>query len=195
MRYRVIGLDIWQPYQKQQLTSRTYIRVSNRVLPLTVTVHRRDHHAPLWEQRISYQEDWPRQHLRTVESAYRSAPYFEYYIDALRAFWAAPEETLGALNMRSAKLMASWLQWSPVWHAWDRMQAPGEADDLRRLLMRHQWPDRWPMRTYFQVFPGFEPGLSALDLMLNLGPEAGQWLRAAGPPQLTGDTSDQSKEA
>ncbi|MFW1373579.1 WbqC family protein, partial [Vibrio parahaemolyticus] len=35
--------------------------------------------------KISYRDNWVQQHIRTLESIYNRAPFFEYYQDELKA--------------------------------------------------------------------------------------------------------------
>lgn len=182
-------LEAWQPYQKQQLSSRAHIRTANRVLPLTVLVARRDSHAPLALKQVSFAENWPRQHWRTLETAYRNAPYFEYYADGLRALLEAPPEQLADLLMATVSLAGAWLREDFQWQLTAQRLPPGAVQpDLRTAFdpSLRSLPPWFRAEPYAQVFGGFSPGLSILDLVFNLGPEAPAWLRrAASQAQLS----------
>lgn len=182
LRQKTIYLDGALPYRKQQLSSRTHIKVANRTLPLTLPVERRDRHHPLIEKKVSFAERWPHQHWMSLRSAYANSPYFEFYGDELATL----------LQQRHAYLH-QWLTASTRWGlaslGWEGKvewvnKLPKEelsaTSDYRNSFdpTLRDLPSWFVPKPYPQVFEGFTPGLSIIDLILNLGPEAPSYLKS-----------------
>ncbi len=180
MRHSHIVLDGEAPYRKQQLNSRSYIKVSNRVLPLTLPIEKRDHHDPIIEKRVSYAEKWPHQHWMSLISAYTHSPYFEYYRDELQQLYQSRPASLPDWLLKSTQWGLSCIGWTGTLQ-WSR-QVQNEkliaAKDYRNEFdaKRKKLPSWFIPEPYPQVFGGFSAGLGVMDLIFNLGPEARGYL-------------------
>jgi hypothetical protein len=142
---------------------------------------------------------WRDVHRKTLRHHYGSAPFYAHYAPELEALLAAPAPslaaftaptvgwTLRALRAPARVALASDLPGAPVSlpevlaavgarelvtlpesAEGDRRQAEGAGVEVRVV------PASEPPRR--QNFPGFVPGCSALDLLLNYGPEARVYL-------------------
>jgi hypothetical protein len=182
-REEKICLELAQPYQKQQYTNRMFIRVSNQVMPLSIPVERRSRHAPIREKRIAYQQDWQRHHWRSIRFAYQNSPFFAFYEDFFHPFYKQPYEYLAPFHLDWLKL---WFELLGKKIQWEVTQAfrPAEAyaRDYREAFdpVRKSLPIGVQNLPYPQVFEGFEPDLSILDLLCNLGPESLGFLQKMG---------------
>ena len=76
-----IYLEVNQHFRKQQITNRMHIRAANGILPLTIPIKRRGSKTPVKDKKISYAENWQKQHWQSLISAYSNSPYFIYYED------------------------------------------------------------------------------------------------------------------
>ena len=47
----------------------------------------RDQKTPMNEVRIAYDSPWKSQHFKAISVNYKRAPYFEYYVDSLKALY------------------------------------------------------------------------------------------------------------
>ncbi|MDW3647352.1 MAG: WbqC family protein [Bacteroidia bacterium] len=169
-------IEIWQHYRKQQYTSRMFIRSANRVLPLSIPVARRGRKMSIKDKKISYQEDWQKQHWISLLSAYRNSPYFLYYEDELQAIYQSKPVYLLEFQQTCLDFLLQKLNLSIAYSYTNEYQEEnyyGEKD-LRRDFgsQPSDSPDWYNAKSYPQVFEGFEPGLSALDLLFNEGPES-----------------------
>ncbi|RMG60939.1 MAG: hypothetical protein D6722_20330 [Bacteroidetes bacterium] len=178
LRYERVYVDADQPYRKQRYHSRAFIKMPNRVLPLTIPVARRSARAPLRDKMVSFAEDWPGQHWRSLQMAYRRSPYYEYYEDRLRPLFEEPAPSLVAHNWRCLRLVAELLNLPQVM---EEGAGPAGLDDFRGAFdpSLRQLPPWFEPVPYAQVFPPFAAGLSILDLLFNLGPESLIYLRDA----------------
>ena len=112
---------------------------------------------------ISDHGRWTQTLPTALESAYGRTPYFEFYIDSLLPLSdAAPGASLTEFNRATESLLCQWFS----------LPAPEYSAGDERVTAVEMQPLSQP---YWQVRAdtlGFIPGLSALDLLFNLGPEA-----------------------
>ena len=81
-----IVFEISGNYQKQSYRSRTYIAHSNGKLLLNIPIkHSLDGSKTKTKATVIENAfPWQIQHWKSLESAYRTSPYFEYYEDDLK---------------------------------------------------------------------------------------------------------------
>ena len=72
-------------YQKQTFRNRTYIHGANGKLLLTIPVKHLGEIGHQYYQTVEIENsfNWQKQHWKSIQSAYRSSPYFEFYEDNL----------------------------------------------------------------------------------------------------------------
>lgn len=186
------------PFSRQGHHNRARIRASQGTQWLTVP--RRHAGRPLALTEVEVVDDgWPRRHLAAVRAAYGMAPYYDHVAPGLAALLGAGHGSLGALTAATVDWAARWLgataevvcasalpgapdRLADVWPAADgdallTLDESAEADrrSLPGVPVRVLRFDEAPRR---QAFPGFEPGLSVLDLVMNYGPASADVLRA-----------------
>ncbi len=170
-------LDLQAPYVKQHYTNRMMIRGANGVLTLSVPVSRRQDSVNVREKKIVYQEKWQRGHWRSIYFSYKNSPYFDYYADYFKPFFEQPYDHLWQLNYDIIQMLAKLLSITTPIETLDtpiHLYAETIARDLRLDFhpRREQWPAWYQPIPYPQVFEGFEPDLSIIDLLCNEGPES-----------------------
>lgn len=168
-------------FQKQTYRNRTYIYGANGKLMFNVPVrHDKEiKHQKYKDIQLANETPWQRLHWKSLESAYRTSPYFEYYEHELRPLFEKRYTFLMDLNLDTIQLLNDCLQlevlttktqeYSPV---------VTEIQDYRKLATVKKEPD-YGFDTYTQVFDdkhGFIPNLSILDLLFNEGTNALSYL-------------------
>ena len=103
-------LETHEHYIKQSIRNRCEIATSNGILILTVPLSERRNNMPVSEVRICYKSDWQRQHLKTLATAYKSSPFFEFYIDELEALYKLQPESLLEWNQIIHQQLLKWLK-------------------------------------------------------------------------------------
>ncbi|MEM6347895.1 MAG: WbqC family protein [Bacteroidota bacterium] len=178
LQYDFIELEVCQHFRKQQYTNRMWIKGANGDMKLSIPVARRGARMPIKEKRISYAENWQLQHFRSWESAYRNSPYYEFYIDSFRRFFEKRYDFLVDLLAETITLSFNKLNVEIKVSLNEAFQPKvGEADwrgtfDPRRQEM----PKNFSVVEYPQVFAGFSPDLSIVDLLFNEGPASSSYL-------------------
>ena len=180
-----VRLEFCEHFQKQSFRSRAVILTSNGPLTLSIPVIHHSDKELISESRIKYITPWQRTHWRAIESAYGASPYFLYYQDLLRPFYEQPYDSLFEFNTQLTKVLLKLLQTNTDIRLTEDFE-PIRDKDLRTLIhpRRKSEPD-YPLQynePYYQVFSnkfGFTPGLSVIDLIFNLGPDAIHYLQRA----------------
>ncbi|MEI7503661.1 MAG: WbqC family protein, partial [Paludibacter sp.] len=127
--------------------------------------------------RISEHNDWQIQHWRSIESAYNSTPFFEYYKDDFLPFYEKKWDYLWDFNLEMQAKVLELLDLKPDIKLTDEYKINLGDDCLDYRTSIH--PKRENTQTkhvpYYQVFEqrfGFLPNLSIIDLLFNMGNEA-----------------------
>lgn len=169
-------------YNKQSYRNRCSILSANGPLSLIIPVTRiKGRKTPISEVRPDNSCNWQKLHRISIESAYRSAPFFEYYIDDIAPFFHKKFSFLLDLNSEILDKLLAVLNIEAKWQYtsvyMDEM--PPGILDIREAIHPKTKPGKDDInligREYLQVFQeryGFQPNLSILDLLFNTGPDA-----------------------
>jgi hypothetical protein len=150
---------------------------------LTVPVLRGSFHkTPLRDLEIDNSRRWRDLHLRSITSAYATAPFFEYYYDAISTVISRPFRFLLDLNAEALVSMTNAIGLSTeISFSEEFMEEGILAEDFRYIISPKE-PSSvtgFTYMPYMQVFSerfGFVPGLSIIDVLLNNGPGTGSLL-------------------
>lgn len=185
-RYPVCAIERCENFQKQTFRNRCHIATEAGLQALTIPTERATSlHQPLRDTRISDHGDWRRQHWNAIASAYGESPFFDYYADDLHPYFERRWTFLLDFDLDITHTLCSLLDVRPQIVLTDTYVAPDQLPDgtvdLREAIRpKHPLPDPdFQPRPYYQVYAqrrGFQPNLSVLDLLFNLGPEGILWL-------------------
>lgn len=169
-------------YQKQTYRNRAYIYSANGSQMLSVPVKHKGNtegHQKYKEVVIEDNFDWKKQHWKSIQTAYRTSPFFEYYEDELAPFFEKKHKRLYDMNLESVALLADIVQTKLNFTYTDSYEkSPAGLLDLRGLVNAKNHQQR-SFQAYTQVFhekQGFIPNLSVLDLLFNEGPNTLNYL-------------------
>jgi len=176
-----ILLDASEYFVKQTLRNRTYICGANGKFPLIVPVkHTGGKLTMVKDIRISYDSQWQKIHWRSLTSAYRNSPFFEYYEDEIAPFFFNQEQFLLDLNEKILKVLFNLIKINSALIRTEKyihQYCDGE-NDLRELSDPSLFFDLCMTEkviAYPQVFSSaneFIPGLSVLDILFNKGKDS-----------------------
>lgn len=180
--------------------NRNRIKTPNGPMWLTVPVLQKGKFGQTnREVEIDNRRPWARKHVASIRQQYSRAPFLQDYLPELEALLLQPWERLLDLDLAVVELMASWMGIRRPVFLSSRLNCGGEASERLLTICRHfgadyylsgssarsyldvelfkrhdirvVWQDyRHP--TYPQRHGTFLPYLSALDLVLNVGPKS-----------------------
>jgi hypothetical protein len=150
-------------FKKQTFRNRYFICNSNGKHLLTIPVKKFLQNTPFSEIEISYQENWQQNHIRSIESAYRKSPYFEYFWDELLPVYQNKYVTLIESCEISNKLF-------------NRVIGISKHEISSEEICTTDFENSQGFsKEYYQVFSqklAFVSNLSILDLIMNEGKNA-----------------------
>ncbi|WP_224490044.1 WbqC family protein [Robertkochia flava] len=171
-------------YQKQTYRNRTYIYSANGPQLLSVPVKHSNNaegHQKYREVVIEDNFDWKKQHWKSIQTAYRTSPFFEFYEDEIAPFFEKKHTRLYDMNLESALLLAEIMQTDLDYSFTGSYEkSPQETTDHRNLANAKS-KSTFDFQPYTQVFEekqGFIPNLCILDLLFNEGPNALNYLES-----------------
>ena len=175
-----VEFDIFTHYQKRQNTNRCYILSANGIQLLSVPLVKTHNHTPFYEVKISYAEDWRKNHWQSILSAYGRSAFFEYYEREIRVIYQQEFEYLKDLNWATYQIVEK-----IIYHRFSAQFATQyyHADEFGGIDLSKNVSSeaisKFDYTPYPQVFMdrmSFQPNLSILDLIFNVGPEAVSFL-------------------
>ncbi|MFT4612166.1 MAG: hypothetical protein ACJA1H_002490 [Glaciecola sp.] len=174
--------EVCDNYQKQTYRNRTSIYGANGKLDLNIPVVYSQKNRQLYKDvKIFNTENWQAQHLKSLESAYRMSPFFEFYIDDLVPLFTSEFDTIMDFNFKCLELVFECIQLPFKYSLTESFELePKHVIDARLLAnSRKEIPQKF--KSYAQVFDdkhGFLANLSILDLLFNEGPNTELYLKS-----------------
>jgi WbqC-like protein family len=192
-------------FQKNGLQNRNQIKSATGAAWLTVPVHA-SLTKTIAETPIA-DSHWQKKHIRSIEMNYARAPYLEWFYQHLKPLLESDWKTLAELNIAVTELLFTSMQINCKRVRASSLPVSGTADELvmniceavgakvyvsgqgarayhdekkfleRGIELHYQ---EYRNQAYPQCHPkiGYVPDLSALDMVLNVGPSAGDVMRA-----------------
>lgn len=167
-----VTFEVDDNYQKQTSRNRMLIYSPNGVQLLNIPIkHSKAAHQKTRDVRIENAFDWQKQHFKSLEAAYRSSPFFEFYEDAFVPIFTQKHEFLLDLNLQCIELVAKCLGMPLAYQKTEEyFHTVENYTDMRSLANGKKDPSVF--EEYTQVFGskhGYINNLSILDLLFNEG--------------------------
>lgn len=179
-------IDIHSHYIKQTYTNRCTILSTNGPQDLTIPIIKPKEKTPIKDIRISSHDNWQQLHWRTIQSAYNSTPFFEYFCDDYIPFYEKKWDFLLDFNLEIQQKTLELLNFKKIESTLSGSYIKPSnfiAKDLREVIN----PKKFDVSLYnnlnipyYQIFNhkfGFTPNLSIIDLLFNMGNESRIYLR------------------
>ncbi len=177
---------IWEAhdnFQKQTYRNRCYICTDQGKHMLTIPIK----HVGGNEGRQKYADvtmdnsyNWKKLHWRTLETAYRTSPFFEFYEDEIQPLFFGSESNLFEFNLRTIEIIGSCLDIEVPKEKTDKYAIDPSNHSDARFLVQAKKGVAFNFEPYPQVFEdrhGFVPNVSILDLLFNEGPNSIAYLK------------------
>lgn len=175
-----VTFEMEDNYQKQTNRNRTYIYSPNGIQLLNIPVlHSKKGILKTKDVQIESAFNWQKQHFKSLEAAYRSSPFFEYFEDDFQPIFQQNHNYLMDLNLAVFELINNCLGISiSAEKTTEYFLETSNKIDLRNLANGKK--DSTICKPYTQVFGekhGFLNNLSILDLLFNEGRYALDYLK------------------
>jgi hypothetical protein len=169
-------------FQKQTNRNRTYIYSPNGIQLLNIPVkHSQEPYQKTKDVKIEQDFDWQKQHFKSLEAAYRSSPFFEYFEDDIRPIFEKKYTFLMDLNFETMNLVSKFLRMKLEYETTtEYFQEVDTNTVLDFRILADGKKDSSQFEVYPQVFEekqGFLNNLSVLDLIFNEGKFALDYLK------------------
>lgn len=176
----IVTFEMEDNFQKQTNRNRMYIYSPNGIQLLNVPIkHTKEAHQRTKDVKLETAFDWQKQHFKSLEAAYRTSPFFEYFEDDIRPIFEKQHTFLMDLNMETMSVVSKCLglefdydETSEYFHEIN------DKKDFRKLINGKK--DESAFESYTQVFGdkhGYLNNLSILDLLFNEGRYALDYLK------------------
>ncbi|KAF2514220.1 WbqC family protein [Flavobacterium foetidum] len=175
-----ITFEMEDNFQKQTNRNRTYIYSPNGIQLLNIPVkHSKTAHQKTKDILIENEFDWQKQHFKSLEAAYRSSPFFEYFEDDITPIFEKKHAFLMDLNFEVLDIVTKCLRMKIEFgKTAEYFHETPDFADFRYLANGKK--DANSFEKYTQVFDdkhGFINNLSVLDLLFNEGKFAMDYLK------------------
>ena len=196
-------------FQKGGFTNRVQLKTANGPLWLTVPVLRHGTLPPIAEVEIDYKSEWREKHLRTFAMSYARAPFVSRARKIMYDLYAERPRTIAELDIAALERCCAELDLQPRFTRASATPVEGaKTERLVALLVPRgttcyvtgrgaldylNEPQlaaagiavrvmEYTRRPYAQLHGAFDPHVSILDLIANLGPDAAAALESPAIP-------------
>jgi WbqC-like protein family len=177
-----VVFDVEDNYQKQTYRNRTYIYGANGKLSLSIPVKHTHKNRQLYKDvKIVNDTNWQLSHWKSLQSAYRTSPFFEFYEDELAPLFHKKQQYVLEFNFKCLNVIADCLQLDLNYKTTSIYQKELLNFQDLRFLVNARKEQEQHFEAYTQVFSnkhGYINNLSVLDLLFNEGTNALNYLHS-----------------
>lgn len=170
-----IIFEVEDNYQKQTCRTRCYIYSPNGSQLLNIPVKHYNKSRKTKDIKIDDSYSWQKLHLKAMQTAYRSSPFFEYFEEDLIIFFNNTPTFLLDLNLKVHELVLDFLQLEIQYTRTTAYEKDLKDASDCRFLVNAKTNKSYGFSPYTQVFSdkfGFIENLSILDLLFMEGTNA-----------------------
>ena len=177
-----VMFEVDDNFLKQTYRNRAYIYGANGKLALNIPViHTQKNRQKYRDVKIFNETKWQDLHWKSLLSAYRTSPFFEFYEDELQPLFHTKADYILDYNLKCFEVICDCLQLDLQTSKSEVYQKTIENTSDFRYLVNAKKEQPQNFDSYTQVFSdkhGFIPNLSILDLLFNEGPNALNYLES-----------------
>tara|TARA_B100001250_G_scaffold128372_1_gene109275 strand:- start:1917 stop:2531 length:615 start_codon:yes stop_codon:yes gene_type:complete len=178
IRKKKIYFDLTDKYNKQTYRNRSEIYGSNGKLILTIPIiHVKEKKYQLTKEvKIYNDKNWQSNHWKSICSAYRSSPYFEFYEEEFFShYFKIKEKYLFNFNLKLISKIYKLLN-QPLNFKNESFNKKNHNKIYQLIDAKNKYFETPKYNQVFSSKYGFLSNLSILDLLFNLGPNAIDYL-------------------
>ena len=175
--------EVEDNFQKQTFRNRCYIGTDQGTHMLSIPIKHvggSQGRQKFKDVILDYSGMWSRLQWRTLQTAYRTSPFFEFYEDELAPIFEKQHKFLLDLNLFAIETICECLQVEMPENKTEEFILHPENLNDQRVLVNAKKKTVVDFPVYNQVFGdrhGFLPNLSVVDLLFNEGTSALSYLK------------------
>ena len=176
----LVTFEMDDNFQKQTNRNRMYIYSPNGIQLLNIPIkHSKVAHQKTKDVKLETAFDWQKQHFKSLEAAYRTSPFFEYFEDDIAPIFQKKHTFLMDLNLETMSVVSKCLGLEFDYNETaEYFHEVTDKIDWRGLINGKK--DTSVFEPYTQVFGekhGYLNNLSIIDCLFNEGRYAVDHLR------------------
>ena len=178
-----IFFEMEDNFQKQSYRNRCYIYNSNGKQLLNIPLKEKKGTSSLRKKTkdmlVDNNSHWQEHHLKSLQTAYRASPFYEFYEDDLLAIFNKKYTFLQDVNIDTYLFVTDALQINQQYSKTKEYEIITDKNDYRILADIKKQPKK-SRDKYIQMFDnkhGYIDNLSILDLLFMEGPNAISYLK------------------
>ncbi|MCK9614359.1 MAG: WbqC family protein [Candidatus Omnitrophica bacterium] len=195
-------------YTKGDWRNRNKIKTEKGMAWITVPVSYKTTNQLIYGTYIDYTQDWTKRIINKLYNYYKDAPYFKVYADVFFAILNSKYKTISELNIHVNNWVMSILgiktvirmsyELNPVGRKTDRiidiLQKVGadtylSGPSAKNYLEENKFSEHgialeyknYEYKEYSQLFGKFEPNVSILDMIFNIGADKKEYWKSIKP--------------
>ncbi|MCM4169002.1 hypothetical protein KCTC52924_00234 [Arenibacter antarcticus] len=175
--------EVKDNYQKQTFRNRCYIctDLGRHMLNIPIKhIGGENKKQTFSDVVIDNDYKWQRQHWRTLQTAYRTSPFFEFYEDDIAPLYKGTFTSLMEFNLKTIETICDCLQITMPTERTEAYQSKATDKMDGRHLINSKSELHFHQPDYVQVFSDRNPfiaNLSILDLLFNEGTNTLSYLK------------------
>jgi len=195
-------------YTTNSVINRNKIRTKTGWIYLTIPVGRKVNDLKIYEVTLPKDRKWMENHWKAIKQNYIKADFFDDYKDFFEKLYQEDFEYLWQINMEIISYLLRCFEIDVEVITTSEMSLDHELQntDLLITILKNVGADvylsgpsgrnyldyekfsqnnidlrffKFQHPVYKQTCPGFEPAMSAIDLLFNVGPQAGEIIKAS----------------
>ena len=178
-----ISFEMQDNFQKQSYRNRCYIYNSNGKQLLNIPLKNKNkgtsERKKTKDMLVENDFPWQEHHLKSLQTAYRTSPFYEFYEDDLLSIFTKKYTFLQDVNIDTFLFISDALQINQQYSKTKEYILEENKDDFRKLADTKKQPKQ-SQKSYIQMFDdkhGYIDNLSTLDLLFMEGPNAISYLK------------------
>ena len=182
-RFPEIYVEHYEHFPKQTYRNRCHIYGANGLLPLSIPLKKYPEKTIAKNIQIAYDYHWQKIHWKSIESAYRCSPFFEFYEQDFIPFYTKKYTYLVDFNEALQYTVIKLLKIkTELKNTVTYQKENPDKEDLRDFISPKKNYDAdksFIPKPYLQVFQNkhdFIPNLSIIDLLFNQGPSSLEYI-------------------
>jgi hypothetical protein len=174
------SIYIHENYIKQTYRNRYDILSANGPVSLTIPVEGQKGQKVMTKDIRIADHRWVKNHLAAIRSAYARSAYYEFFADEILPVFESRYSFLVDFNLASIAWMARYIPQFQFEISSEMKDFLALSEMEQNQLLVFEPAQIWPQTpSYPQVFSdrfAFQSNLSTLDLLMNLGPRAADYI-------------------